>query len=423
LLRREGIRKKNARFEIPAERNLLNIDQLISQSTNDQEIKELKQQKRLLRNRQAALDSRQRKKQHTERLEEEKKQYTSIITDLEDKLAQLEFRENDWLKKEEEWKMVRQQYEQFFQAQELKMEEMVRSHTLETGGLRKKNAFLTEELQKMESPTMPTLPDNCIGNDFTSLDGTYWEPQTMLDDYGMGIGVKDESKALIAPVKKSEGKLPAFSENIKPASEPGFLLILLLCGAFVASQTSTHSSPIIPRMPDNIRAASATVLDTLFKDAGVQQADPRGATVGRVEVLEPRPSGSAWPVAKVVPDDTEMIGLSSSSLNVLSHQLVQPSKEQEQEQLFSLSAAQYNGVTSQDFGREPESSTSRGRRNLEEGLAAMRNNKQTAAEVYTRSLMWDKLPADVVRDFAKLVAASNPRQQDAMGYENEEVMG
>ena len=54
LRRGDGIRKKNARFEIPAERNLSNIDHLISQSTDEQEIKELKQQKRLLRNRQAA---------------------------------------------------------------------------------------------------------------------------------------------------------------------------------------------------------------------------------------------------------------------------------------------------------------------------------------------------------------------------------
>lgn len=53
-VRRDGIRKKNARFEIPAERTLSNIDQLISQSTNEEDIKELKQQKRLLRNRQAA---------------------------------------------------------------------------------------------------------------------------------------------------------------------------------------------------------------------------------------------------------------------------------------------------------------------------------------------------------------------------------
>ena len=51
---REGIRKKNARFDIPAERTLGNIDELISQATEEADIKELKQQKRLLRNRQAA---------------------------------------------------------------------------------------------------------------------------------------------------------------------------------------------------------------------------------------------------------------------------------------------------------------------------------------------------------------------------------
>ncbi len=56
-IRRDGIRKKNARFEIPAERNLANIDSLILQTADEQEKKELKQQKRLLRNRQAAYGS------------------------------------------------------------------------------------------------------------------------------------------------------------------------------------------------------------------------------------------------------------------------------------------------------------------------------------------------------------------------------
>jgi hypothetical protein len=54
LLRRDGIRKKNARFDIPPERTLNTIDDLIAKSSDDQLIKELKQQKRLLRNRQAA---------------------------------------------------------------------------------------------------------------------------------------------------------------------------------------------------------------------------------------------------------------------------------------------------------------------------------------------------------------------------------
>ena len=54
VMRPDGIRKKNARFEIPQDRNLNNIDQLINATTDDSERKELKQQKRLLRNRQAA---------------------------------------------------------------------------------------------------------------------------------------------------------------------------------------------------------------------------------------------------------------------------------------------------------------------------------------------------------------------------------
>lgn len=54
LRRGDGIRKKNARFDIPAERNLSNIDHLIAMTVDEAELKELKQQKRLLRNRQAA---------------------------------------------------------------------------------------------------------------------------------------------------------------------------------------------------------------------------------------------------------------------------------------------------------------------------------------------------------------------------------
>lgn len=58
-LRRDGVRKKNARFEIPEGRNLQTIDELINSANpnNEDEIKELKQQKRLLRNRQAAYVS------------------------------------------------------------------------------------------------------------------------------------------------------------------------------------------------------------------------------------------------------------------------------------------------------------------------------------------------------------------------------
>lgn len=50
----DGIRKKNARIEIPSDRNLESIERLLVETTNEEERKELKGQKRLLRNREAA---------------------------------------------------------------------------------------------------------------------------------------------------------------------------------------------------------------------------------------------------------------------------------------------------------------------------------------------------------------------------------
>ena len=54
IQRRDGIRKKNGRIEIPQERNIHTIDQLIETTKDEDLLKELKQQKRLLRNREAA---------------------------------------------------------------------------------------------------------------------------------------------------------------------------------------------------------------------------------------------------------------------------------------------------------------------------------------------------------------------------------
>ncbi|GME26158.1 hypothetical protein AOQ84DRAFT_305905 [Neofusicoccum parvum] len=130
--KRPDVRKKNIRFEIPPERSLLNIDQLIAQSTNEEEIKELKQQKRLLRNRQAALDSRQRKEKITEELEKEKKLWTERIFQRKDDLQSM-----------------RPQLEakQPIEIQQWQKEEIVRTHTLVTGELRKEISILTDRLR------------------------------------------------------------------------------------------------------------------------------------------------------------------------------------------------------------------------------------------------------------------------------------
>ncbi|CAG8984212.1 hypothetical protein HYALB_00004195 [Hymenoscyphus albidus] len=398
--RGDGIRKKNARFDIPAERNLTNIDQLIAQSTDEQEIKELKQQKRLLRNRQAALDSRQRKKQHTERLEDEKKHYTGLINDLEEELAEAKLALDDFARKE-------QQYQQYIENMHMEKEEMVSNHTIETGELRKKVSVLTEHVQRLESNAMSTVPSsNGFSTDYADIDSLAmdgaWDNISFLNDFSSEGDVKVENNALV-PLKKTENTL--LSEPEKPAAQ-GLLLMLLLVGAFVASK---GSSPAIPQLSDDVRAASTTLLEDIFNDAGVSQ------TSTGVSAMAPMTSTAAntWSTSMSSMGGTEMLGVTPSALGDLADSLSQPTEEQNNEQIFSLSAAQYNGLNSHDFLQNtPQPSTSQGRRNLGETLAAMRSNsKKSAAEVYTRSLLWDQVPSEVVRNFAKMVSLSDQHEE------------
>lgn len=183
------------------------------------------------------------------------------------------------------------------------------------------------------------------------------------------------------------------SEKPEQAAAPGVLLILLLCGALVASKTASISS--LPPLPKGLQTASANVLQNIFNDAGV--GDTRVAPVAATQTSD------AWAVAKS--DAPRMIGLDSSidMLNSLGNG--KPTAEQQHAQFMELTPAEYNGVTSNDFLREPEPTVRQGRSRIEESLAALRSNsggKPSAAEVYTRSLLWDRVDAEVVRQFAAI---------------------
>ncbi|OJD32924.1 bzip transcription factor [Diplodia corticola] len=420
--RRDGIRKKNARFEIPPERSLLNIDQLIAQSTNEEEIKELKQQKRLLRNRQAALDSRQRKKKHTEELEEEKKLWTERVVQLEDDLQSMRLQVEAAMHEKEQWQRQQLEAQHVIDTLQWEKEEMVRTHTLETGELRKKVSILTEKLESQSSPTMSAVPSSTFtdfANDMDNLNmgGNEWDSYIYNDFCMEEANGQQQQQQQQQPMETSlvNRSRKDVSEPEKPAAS-GLLLMLLLCGAFVASNSG--SAPAIPRMPEDVRAASASVLDSIFKDAGVEPSaqSAHSLIVNRVEALEPAASGTAWP--KPTLSGAEFASISHNTGNPqfdqLHAQLTQPTKDQEAEQVFSITPAQYNSLTSADFGRRdegtpPATPTSQHRRNLAESLAAMRQERkgETAADVYTRSLLWDNIPRDVVREFKRMVEESN----------------
>lgn len=352
------------------------------------------------------LDSRQRKKQHTERLEEEKKHTSTIITELEEALAEMKVRETDLAREKDNWVVSHQQLQRYIDDLTLEKEELVQRHTIETADLRRKNAILAEQAQKYEAISMSAVPSSTgYSADFSDFDhltmeSSPWENFSMVNDFGLGGEIKTEA-SLSEP---SEPDKVTPRDDGKTATS-GLLLMLLLCGAWVASSNNSAVSSPLPRMPEDVRVASAEVLETIYKDAGIQphrSLRPSGGNAA-LELSSTR-HGSV----KTTLSASEIASLSSSPLATLHHQLAAPSHAQQREQAFSLSANQYNGITSGDFIDESDPPVAPHRRNLGEALAALRSEKQgSAAEVYTRSLMWSQVSTDVVRDFARMVAECN----------------
>lgn len=322
---------------------------------------------------------------------------------MEEEMAQLRSRVESLM-------MEKQSYSDYVETLNLEKEEMIRSHTIETGELRKKVGVLTDHVQRLESNAMPSAGTGSGAypgsyddmNDLTM--GGAWDTSSFLNEYPIKPEVKQEMA--VVPVKKTENN-PFASDSEKPAAQGGLLFMLFLVGAFVLSSRST---PSIPRVSEDVRAASATLLNNVLKDAGV---NPQSNSIQAA----PLPSGTVnWASTGALPmSEMNLDSVAPSMLAELGDALIQPTQEQTNEQIFSMSPAQYNGVTSQDFLQPPpEKSTSQGRRNLADALAAMRdNNKQNgAADVYTRSLLWDQIPNEVVRNFAKMVSDSSNVQNE-----------
>ena len=357
-----------------------------------------------------SLDSRQRKKQHTERLEEEKKHTSTIISELEEELQTMRIREQEWAREKEQWLAYNEHWKQQNRKLQMEKEELVRGHTIETADLRKKNAFLTEQAQKLESISMSAVPSSTgFSADFSDFDhltmeNSPWDNFSMVNDFNMEAEPKQESSLVVLPKKE---RSPSKDDDRSATS--GLLLMLLLCGAWVASNNSTTIPTAIPRMPDDVRVASAAVLENIYKDAGIQ---PIHHATSDQELIKQSPSNS--PTQKTTITGSEFASISHSPLSSLHHVLVAPTESQMHDQLFQLSADQYNTMTSgHDFfpsdNQDSHASAAGARRKpLAEALAAMRAEKQgTAAEVYTKSLLWDEVPSNVVRDFARMVAEVN----------------
>ncbi|KAG9521449.1 hypothetical protein KCU93_g7380, partial [Aureobasidium melanogenum] len=411
---RDGIRKKNAKIPIPSEITLENIDDLIEGCTDEDEMKQLKAQKRLLRNREAALASRQRKKKHTENLEQKEKHLETKLLSLHQQIDQLRLQVETAESQKQFFISEHSKAHTRIQAMQLEKEELICNHTKETSRLRGQINWYREQIEATSplAPAMSAAPSSTGFTDFNlemdhlAIGDQRWDQPINVHDVDNldYLGDTAESFATIRPAKRP-GQQQEQDSSVKSSTEQpiasGILFMLLLCGAFVASRSSstakdTAQSDLIPKMPEEVRVASTEVLNNLLRE------NPNQASLFLPDLASShryQQSGSlAWPQP-------------SNTANSHKH-LTSPTAMQEAEQTFAMTSEQYNALTTYQhmdtMASAPPSQSLRP--NLAETLGRMREARgPSAADVYTRSLLWDTIPEDVVKAFKRAVAQ---RQED-----------
>lgn len=298
-------------------------------------------------------------------------------------------------------------------------------HTEETSSLRKRIQILTDQLEAEPAPAMSAAPSSTGFTDFNAemealnMGPHDWDNFIFVDqlhndssdDFSFESKSEPPQQPPVLAKKSSSGTVvPTSSKrssdnNTDQPVASSLLFFLLLCGAFVASKPASSHPRDLPQVPENVRAAAPRVLDNLLSDTLSSSTSPnvRGSVQSGHEPLS---SGLVQPSTR-----------SRSRLEHMHHRLTSPTKQQEIDSAFSLTTAEYASVTNMDYQAyddRPRSShyqeiPSRPRRNLAEALASMQDShaQNSKAEVYTRSLLWDQIPTDVVKQFKEMVRDHN----------------
>lgn len=273
----------------------------------------------------------------------------------------------------------------------MEKDEMIRVHTLETAELRKKNNILMETVDKLERGVKPSEPHReFVGFEHMSMDGQHW------DEFPMNnLPMQDMPSA--------PATLPERSE--KPSDSPfswNAFYMCLLFGAFIASNNGAPGRNL-PQLSEEYRAESANVLKAVLASSP-SDVHPTVA-----------PGPSAMPGIEMTP-----MGPTASTLDELHDTLVMPTEEQERAQVFAMNVDQYNSLTTfeDDATFKPQQPSQ-----IQQALATMRNNAaqhtrmHDTSNVYTRSLMWDKVPQKVIQDFRRMVHEYGSPVKHEIGFQ------
>ena len=284
-----------------------------------------------------------------------------------------------------------------------KEEELVRRHTLETAKLREKISFLTEEVQRSGEVPLSAAPHAApFSTTFTDIDhlgmngNPQWENYTFVKPSAMTV---DMQKATEPTMSARPKEMKSTTKEDEPAIT-GLLFMILLCGAWVASSSSNSKPVTLPDMPEDIRVASAEILTHVYKDAGIQPQEGQLPNFNDQTSCSP----NSVPHSGLVYSQT----LDPQSMH---HMLTTPSRHQQQEQAFSLTAEQYNHITTDWFSEQNKPPSPTRKRNIADALANLHlSRRSSATEAYSRSLLINEVPTNVVRDFHRMVAERNAGQ-------------
>ncbi|KAJ5153779.1 uncharacterized protein N7500_009218 [Penicillium coprophilum] len=397
----DGVRKRNSRIPISPELNLDNIDEAIRNCTDEEEKKNLKAIKRLLRNRCAALHSRQRKKKEAEGHVEKIKELEATIGEFNARIKQLDAMIEALKEEIQNTQRARENLEyenrqlidynmqlaEHIQRQDIEKDEIIVTHTRETANLLKRNRHLEERIKQLEHGAK--VAQESRPGEFTNFENPTME-NTSWDGFSMG------NQQVKVPEKSTNG-------SDLPVNWNAFCMFLLL-GAFCASNSTSLLGRPLPQLSEEYRAESANVLKAVLASSSGheithQHSINHGTTTG------PSPATISG---------MEMAQMSSvqplpSNLDQLHNTLVMPTEEQERDQDFSMNVDQYNALTtfddhSGDFKSQKPST-------LQQAFAAMRDttaqrtrmHSALSSGVHSRSLLWDCMPEKVVQDFQRMV--------------------
>ena len=340
-----------------------------------------------------------------------------MINDLEEALSEIKLQEAEWIREKESWVTTQQRYKQYIDTIVMEKEELVRHHTIESGELRKKNSLLTEQIQRMESTAMSTAPSSTgFSADFSDFDqltmnSSPWDNFSIANEFSIEDEPVVETSMLAAASTSSAYSKPEdlIVKDDEKTAASGFLLMLLLCGAWIASRGSSSASTNngLPMMSDDMRAASATVLDHIYQDAGINPPRRSLPSLHSVPLSRSSPRFNDPYKGHTTHGAYGGVDVPVTPLERLHERLTKPNEFQLRQQAFSLTPAQYNDLSTDGALLSHQNPNSNTGRSLGEALTRIRSaSRGPAAEVYTRSLLMERIPSEIVKDFARMVGES-----------------